>query len=331
MTTRRTTALLLTRGAAAAAGIALLAGCTAGPASAATEAPGSSTADTTARATARTSAHPSARATADGDRADTRTERADARVVRHLFARAFPDPSSAPARRTAAHTVAPDAVTHAGGSGPAGLLAVFRADHHRVAGAHAVVAHLASDGDLVAVHWHLTADVRDERGGEAAVDLFRMADGRVVEHWALRQPVATGTPTSGNTNTMFSDLYRAPAGQRHPSEAQEERNRRLAVSAYDTLFRDHDVSVLDRDFDPAYRQHNPVAPDGTAALRKLFGGGAQFPPQESVRSLADGDLVWTFSRPVGASADDPVTAADLFRVDGGTIREHWDVVPPSAG
>jgi predicted SnoaL-like aldol condensation-catalyzing enzyme len=314
MTTSRTTALLLARAAAAATAAALLAGCSAGPASAA---------PTTTAATTTASGH-------TGGRLDVTAERADARLVRQLFTEVFPAPTTPAAKRIAARLVAPDAVTHGGSPGPAGLLAAFRADHQRINGAHAVIKHLAADGNLVAVHWQLTANVHDERQGEAAVDLFRITGGRIVEHWSLAQQIATGTPASGNTNTMFSDLYHAPAAQRHPSERQEERNRRFAVSAYDTLFRDHDVSVLDRDFDPGYLQHNPVAPNGTAALKKLFGGGTSFPAQESVVSLADGDLVWTFSRPVGASADSPFLAADLFRVDGGLIREHWDVVPPAA-
>lgn len=326
MTTPRTTALLFARAAAAAAGAALLAGCSAGPASAAP-----STTTSPATTSAATGSASGSASGGTGNRLDATAEHADASLVRRLFTQVFPDPTSAAAVRTAGRIVAPDAVAHGGQSGPAGLLAAFRADHARIAGAHAVVKHLAADGDLVAVHWQLTADVHDERQGEAAVDLFRVSGGRVVEHWSLAQPVATGKPASGNTNTMFSDLYRAPSAQRHPSERQEERNRRFAVSAYDTLFRDHDVSVLDRDFDPGYLQHNPVAPNGTAALKKLFGGGTGFPAQESVVSLSDGDLVWTFSRPVGASADSPFLAADLFRVDGGLIREHWDVVPPAAG
>lgn len=44
-------------------------------------------------------------------------------------------------------------------------------------------------------------------------------------------------------------------------------------------------------------------------------------------SLSDGDLVWTLSQAVGAKADDPYTALDIFRVDGNLIREHRDVVP----
>lgn len=273
--------------------------------------------------------------TADGgtsaSRLDTATERRNGCIVRTLLTRTFADPGSASARRLARAFVAPDAVSHTTGAaaGPAGVLAEFTADRTRVPGAHAVVKHLAADGDLVAVHWQIAPDVRDERRGDAAVDLFRLQGGRVVEHWSLDQPIATGTPASGNTNTMFSDLYRPAHPTPAPSERQEERNRRFAVSAYDTLFRDHDVSVLDRDFDPAYLQHNPVAPNGTAALQQLFGSGAQFPAQQSVISLSDGDLVWTFSQPVGAKPGDPLLAADLFRVDGGLIREHWDVVPTS--
>jgi predicted SnoaL-like aldol condensation-catalyzing enzyme len=34
---------------------------------------------------------------------------------------------------------------------------------------------------------------------------------------------------------------------------------------------------------------------------------------------------------VGAGADEPFLAADIFRVDDGLIREHWDVVPTTAG
>ncbi|WP_261784002.1 hypothetical protein [Curtobacterium sp. TC1] len=76
-------------------------------------------------------------------------------------------------------------------------------------------------------------------------------------------------------------------------------------------------------------QHNPVAPNGTAALKQLFAAGAQFPAQQSVISLSYNDIVWTFSQRVDAKSGDPILAADLFRVDSGKIRGHWDVVPAS--
>ncbi|WAC70145.1 nuclear transport factor 2 family protein [Microbacterium sp. SL75] len=265
------------------------------------------------------------------DRQDVGAEEVNACLIRTLFATTFTDPDSPFARAIAGQLVAPDAVTHGSGSasGPEGLLTQFAADRDRIPGAQAVIKHLASDGDLVAVHWQIAPDPSDERRGDAAVDLFRLRDGKIVEHWSLDQAIPTGTPASGNTNTMFSDLYRPSRPTAPPTEQQEEKNRLFAVSAYDTLFRDKDVSILDRAFDPAYLQHNSVAPNGTAALKQFFSSGVQFPAQQSVISLSDGDIVWTFSQAVGAKPDDRLLASDLFRVDGGLIREHWDVVPAS--
>lgn len=304
----------LARGTAVLAGAALLAGL--GVTTPASAAPGTT---------------PKPTVTAAPDRRDTTTEHRNACAVRALITTTFSDPDSTSSQQLASELVSPSAVAHGAGTtaGPQGLLAQFAADRTRVPGAHAVIKRVAADGDLVAVHWQITPDPRDERRGDAAVDLFRLEHGRIVERWSLEQPVPTGTPASGNTNTMFSDLYRPARPTAPPSERQEERNRVFAVSAYDTLFRDHDPSILDRAFDPAYLQHNSVAPNGTAALKQLFGSGAQFPAQQSVISLSDGDIVWTFSQAVGAKPGDPLLAADLFRVDDGLIREHWDVVPTS--
>ena len=323
MRVQRNPVPLIARGAAALAGVVVLAGCSAAGSPSAT--PGSTPDATSAVATTGTAGDGGTTA----DRGDSAAEARNADVISTLLAAAFPDPASAEAQQAARAAVSPDAVAHGAGAaaGPDGLLAEFAAAHQRVPGAQAVVKRTAADGDLVAVHWQVASDPADERTGEAAVDLFRLADGKVTERWSFDQAIAQGTPASGNANTMFSDLYVGAPDAPRPTEQQEEADRRLAVGAYDALFRDRDVSVLDRSFDSAYLQHNPVAPNGTAALKQLFSGGARFPAQQSVISLADGDLVWTFSQAVDAQAGDPFLAADVFRVDDGLIREHWDVVP----
>lgn len=323
MSIQRTPVSLLARGTAALAGIVVLAGCQAAGSSPASADPATDASPVVATTSADSGG-------AKGDRADSAKESANADAVSKLIADAFPDPTSEAAQSAVIAAVAPDASSHGSKAGPGGLLDQFTQAHARIPGAKAVVKHIGADGDLVAVHWQITADPADERSGEAAVDVFRFApNGQVDEHWSFDQPVAQGTPASGNTNTMFSDLYQGSAGEPAPTEQQEEANRQLAVGAYDTLFRDHDASVLDRSFDPAYLQHNTVAANGTAALKAFFSGGAQFPAQQSVVSIADGDLVWILSQPVGAKADDPYVAADIFRVHDGLIREHWDVVPAS--
>ena len=54
------------------------------------------------------------------------------------------------------------------------------------------------DGDLVAVHSHVT--FAPGTAGNAVVDIFRLEDGLVVEHWDVVQPVPD---EAANENTMF--------------------------------------------------------------------------------------------------------------------------------
>jgi predicted SnoaL-like aldol condensation-catalyzing enzyme len=54
------------------------------------------------------------------------------------------------------------------------------------------------DGDLVAAHVHVIFEPGDP--GFAVVDIFRIAQGRIAEHWDVMQPV---TPSTRNNNGRF--------------------------------------------------------------------------------------------------------------------------------
>lgn len=56
----------------------------------------------------------------------------------------------------------------------------------------------AADGDLVWLHVHSTNGKNDK--GESVVDIFRVKDGKIVEHWDVIQKVPA---ESANKNTMF--------------------------------------------------------------------------------------------------------------------------------
>lgn len=56
----------------------------------------------------------------------------------------------------------------------------------------------ATDGDLVYLHIHSTE--KDGDRGTAIVDIFRVTDGKITEHWDVIQPVPE---TAANKNTMF--------------------------------------------------------------------------------------------------------------------------------
>ena len=57
---------------------------------------------------------------------------------------------------------------------------------------------MIAEGDLVVTHSRLTTSPEDR--GTAAVDIFRVENGKVVEHWDVLQPIPE---EAANTNTMF--------------------------------------------------------------------------------------------------------------------------------
>jgi predicted SnoaL-like aldol condensation-catalyzing enzyme len=54
------------------------------------------------------------------------------------------------------------------------------------------------DGDLVAAHVHVIFQPGD--AGLAVVDIFRIANGRIAEHWDVMQPISADTK---NNNGRF--------------------------------------------------------------------------------------------------------------------------------
>jgi predicted SnoaL-like aldol condensation-catalyzing enzyme len=221
--------------------------------------------------------------------------------------------------------VATDYVQHdkAVPGGADGQIKQFKDVKAKIPGAVATVKHVAADGDLVAVHWHASATPANEATGQAKADLFRVDNGKLVEHWGITQTVPAKTASG---NSLFSDVYRYPNGAPTLSEEQEEKNRKFAVDAYRKLS-DGDATVIDESWNPRYYQHNPIAPNGTAPLKQFFQQNSQSSPSPSStgsggtrfgNTLADRDVVWVFSS--------DYVVVDLFRVVDGKITEHWDVV-----
>ena len=57
---------------------------------------------------------------------------------------------------------------------------------------------MIAEGDYVVVHLH--ADSKSAKLQAAVVDIYRIEDGKLAEHWDVVQPVPK---ESANTNTMF--------------------------------------------------------------------------------------------------------------------------------
>lgn len=72
----------------------------------------------------------------------------------------------------------------------------------------AVIKHIGADGDLVFIHnhngdlvfIHNHIKLNKEDRGQAAVDIFRIKDGKIVEHWDVIQDIPE---KAANDHTMF--------------------------------------------------------------------------------------------------------------------------------
>jgi predicted SnoaL-like aldol condensation-catalyzing enzyme len=111
-----------------------------------------------------------------------------------------------------------------------------------------------------------------------------------------------------------------------------ETNKKIALRALIGAFVDRDPSVVEH-FTPDYIQHNPSIPNGPAPITEVIGKLAKDFSYEPGMMVAEGDLVMVHGRYVGWGPK-PMVAVDIFRLEGGKVAEHWDVmqeeVPASA-
>jgi predicted SnoaL-like aldol condensation-catalyzing enzyme len=197
-----------------------------------------------------------------------------------------------------------------------GVLPAIEASGLRVS-THRVFA----DGSMVVLH--STYENAQFFGAPTLVgfDVFRVADGKIVEHWDNLQPPAAPN-ASGRTMTdgptEVTDLDRTEA------------NKALVAEFAQVVLIEGDFARI-TDFivgGEAYAQHNPLFGDGLTALGAAFEALAQ---QGNAiryttvhRILGEGNFVLMMAE--GTFGTTPTAYYDLFRLEDGVIVEHWDVI-----
>jgi predicted SnoaL-like aldol condensation-catalyzing enzyme len=85
--------------------------------------------------------------------------------------------------------------------GPEGLKAFIEFARENLPNYRTEFKRVLADGDFVVVHAHARANPDDpEDRGMAVMDIFRVENGKVVQHWDVAQPIPE---TSMNDNGMF--------------------------------------------------------------------------------------------------------------------------------
>lgn len=202
---------------------------------------------------------------------------------------------------------------------------------------------LLVDGDTFALMHH---SVPPQGATRLFVDLWRVKDGKIVEHWDVIQEIPDGIPHNngmacGNLETWdavvnYQDSISKPTCG-HPDPKAD---RAASIKAFQDYVADmaKDVpAAIQHWLSDDYRQHSPIIADGKQGaidyLRKEWGDRAAVKPVLGPqRIVAEGDLVLVHYIRTDPAEDRHTAQVDIFRITNGKVSEHWDVkqrVPPT--
>ena len=183
-------------------------------------------------------------------------------------------------------------------------------------------ARVIADGDMVAFHG------RYEGFGPKpliAFDVFRMKDGKIVEHWdnlIEEQPLNPSGRSQIDGATEITDLDQTEANKAKVEEFITK-----------SLINHEEVNITDYISPVTYIQHNPAVADGLegfgAFMGEMAAQGITMDYTKIHHVIGEGNFVLTLSE--GAFGGEPQAFYDLFRLENGLIVEHWDIIAPMPG
>jgi predicted SnoaL-like aldol condensation-catalyzing enzyme len=180
-------------------------------------------------------------------------------------------------------------------------------NHGKQLGASYEVLRAIGEGDQAVLHARVV--------GFAEVPLlmfnvYRLADGKIVEHWEGLQPESAG-------------MADGPTEVTDPERSEE--NRTLVRDLVEKVFVGGDRSMLEDFVGADLIEHSPSARDGGAGVRDLLDDAADAPRHTRLHKVVvEGNFVYVLAE--GTKGGAPHAFHHLFRVADGGVTEHWSVI-----
>lgn len=109
-----------------------------------------------------------------------------------------------------------------------------------------------------------------------------------------------------------------------------EQNKAVVLAAFDLLFNARDYAAAEQFWSESYTQHSAHIPAGRQGLFDLVRMLPETLRYENHLILAEGDFVIAHGRFSGNGRPAAWIAADVMRLEGGKLAEHWDVLQDEA-
>lgn len=111
---------------------------------------------------------------------------------------------------------------------------------------------------------------------------------------------------------------------------QLDENKAFVITAFDTLFNQRDYAAAEQFWSLNYIQHSAHIGPGRDGLFDLIKAAPDTLRYEHQLVVADGDYVILHGRFSGRGDAPNWIAADIVRLEGGLLAEHWDVLQDEA-
>ena len=114
------------------------------------------------------------------------------------------------------------------------------------------------------------------------------------------------------------------------SQTKQEKNKALVLDAFETLFNKRDYAAAEKYWSPNYIQHSAHIAPGRDGLFNLIRNAPDTLRYEHQLIVAEGDYVIAHGRFSGIGRPVAWIAADIVRIEDGSLVEHWDVLQDEA-
>lgn len=171
------------------------------------------------------------------------------------------------------------------------------------------IVRIIAEGDLVALH--LSVNVMGAQ--KAVIDIFRVEDGKLAEHWDAMQDESENSKNGRLMTTGETEI-----GDLNLTDA----NKKLVSDFYNEVWLSGKVEGLSQYVDSELIQHDPEVGDGMLGLVGYLKASPVVVTKVH-RLVAEGNFV--VAQLEGEIAGEPAAIYDIQRLVAGKIVEQWRV------